>query len=317
MAVAWADVPASERTDRAADLPMMGSQVIPVSPAYAKWVDEGQVGAGDITSWTDRGATATPTRWTYDGYGHRKSTVSGATDDVWYLFFDLGAEYTMDYAAIINHDFDTDGIDAVTMLIATGNDFGLPGGSPNSLYSVGTFSLRGSDKRLLLADFDHAGDGDPQRYTGVQYCGIKIDHSVTTGDIVPQLGEIFIGRTYQLSHKPAVPWDDVAMSENVDWADTESGIVDQEVYHRRRFDLSATLSEHEDDHIADLKAWYRATRGPFVWVYEPNSNLALWHFMMRRGGMRFPAQGFVERETVIEAVEQGPEDLYLDVEENG
>jgi len=313
MAVAWANIPASELADRAADLPMLGSQVIPVSPTHAKWVEQALVGADDLPTWLNRGATAAPTRWTYDGYGHRKSTVAGAADDVWFLRFDLGAEYDIDYVALINHDFDTDGVDDLEFEIATHNDFGLTG----SLYTAGAFSLRGSDKRLILADLDHATVGTPQRYTGVRYCGIKIDHSTTGGNIVPQLGEIFIGRTYQLGHTPRAPWDDVSLAENVDWADTESGIVDQEIYYRRRFDLSAALSEHETTHITDLKEFYRKTRGPFVWCYEPNSALESWHFMMRRGGLRFPAQGFVERETVIEAVEQGGQNLYLDVEANG
>jgi hypothetical protein len=290
---------------------MLGSQVIPVSPDHAKWVDQGQVGANDVTTWTDRGASASPTRWTYDGYGHRKSTVSGATDDVWYLCFDLGADYTVDYAALINHDFDTDSVTDVQMEIGTTKGFGVTG----SLYDVGSFTLRGSDKRLILADFDHAAVGTPQRYTGVRFIRLKVDKTGT--DFVPQLGEIFIGRTYQLGHKPAAPWDDVALDENIEWNDTESGIIGETVYYRRGFDLTARLREHEDASVADIKEWHRKTRGPFVWCYEPNSSLTEWHFMMRRGGLRFPAQGYTEREVVIEAREQGGEDLYLDVEANG
>ena len=79
MAHSSADLATYETTRLALDKPLVATQAIPISPAYAKWVDDAQVSSGSIATWSDRSTTTGPARYAYDGYPGFISTVSGTT----------------------------------------------------------------------------------------------------------------------------------------------------------------------------------------------------------------------------------------------
>lgn len=307
--MAWDSDPldAYETAQLALDKPLIASQAIPVSPDYAKWVDEAtEAGAGDITSWTDRTATANPASYAYDGYPGYVTKQTGTSDDLWYYMLDLGARVEFDCAFLIGHNAGTISVDAdVTLEIADDNDFST------DLREVGNFGTPTDDSRLADLNLNHGGAA--QRYLA-QYVRVKFE---AAGNITPEIGELILGRRRQLQYKPDRPFDEYAMSEDSDIQRTEGGITHKALYSRRGFELSGKFMVDSDTYRDDLVAFFRACRGPFVWVDNPSSAPSAWQLMVRDGSFAIPRILANRREWQIEAMEQGPEQYFLDVEANG
>jgi len=293
-----------------------------VSPAYAKWIDDVQFdGAGNIGSWTDRSGTTTPARWAYDGYVGYPSEKSGTDDDVWYFCLDLGSAVAFDCAFILGHNLGT---------LNLGNDVLLQisddSGFNTSLTTIGNFGTPAAndDSRLYDISLAHGADGGrahdtgadagPNRYTA-QYVCVTIDKTGT--NISPEIGELVLGRSYQLEYKAQRPFDDYFLSEEFVSQRTQGGVYHKTVYNRRGYELSADLITDSTTYESDLVAFFRQCRGPFVYIENPNSAPESFRFMMREGAFEYPRVEAGMRQYHLAAVEQGPEEYFLDVEANG
>lgn len=307
--MAWssAALAAYETAQLALDKPLIAAQVVPASPTYAKWVDAGQIGAGDISTWTDRSASANPARRAYDAYPGYVTKQSGTNDDVWYYALDLGAAIAFDCAFLIGHNAGTLSlVNDLVLQIADDNDFST------NLQTVGNFGQPADDDRLADLSLNHGGAN--RRYTA-QYVWLKWDKTGT--NITPEIGELILARRRQLEYKPDRPFDEYALSEDAGSILTAGGITHKTLYSRRGLELAGNFVVDSATYTNDLVAFFRDCRGSFVWVDNPSSAPASWHMMVREGPLSIPREAASKRRHRIVGVEQGPEEYFLDVEENG
>jgi hypothetical protein len=299
--VAWSAFTAAETADLAADNPMLLTQAIPVSPGTAQWTTVGTVAAADLTD------SDYPARRAYDGKSHLDTRSDGTAASTWYYVLDLGSTgIEFDAVALMGHNFGTLSLTTVQLQVADSADFAT------NLRTTADFGAPSDDTRLIDLAIAHTAGAD--RYEDVQYARLKLSKG---SNFTPQLGELMLLRRRQLNRRPRYPFDPTALMEEAGITRSKGGVVNKTLHHERRFDLNAVFRAHETTYITDLIAWFRATRGPFVWIYEPSSAPDTWQLMMRLNQMSFPTQGFAKRELTLAAEEQGPERFYLDVEVNG
>jgi hypothetical protein len=294
---------ASYETERLAlDKPLVATQMIPVSPTYAKWVSSGAIGSGTIATWTDVSGTSNPARFAYDGRPGLITSVPGSSDSILYFAIDLGSLVEFDCAFAIGHNFSGLNVGA-SIQVADDNAF------TTNLTTVADFGSPSDNTRL--ADLSLTGE----RITA-QYVWLKVNN-FGAGAFVPQLGELILGRRRQLEYKPQRPYDIYALSEESSIKKNPNGVISKTTYSRRGRELTGDLWVTDDTYLDDLVAFYRQCRGPFVWVENPSSAPSSWHFMMRDGPLMIPDTNPGLRNYRLVADEQGPKSMYLDVEENG
>jgi len=298
-----ASLAAYETAQLALDKPLLAAQVIPVSPAYAKWVNNVSVESGNITTWTDGSKSSQPARFGYDGRPGLITTVESSSYQRWFYAVDLGSLVEFDCAFIIGHNFGSLSLKSVRLQVADDNSF------TTNLTELYNFGSPGDDSRLSALSLSGG------RITA-QYVWLRIDNG-GVGNIVPELGEFILGRRRQLEYKPQRPYDIYALSEESSIKKNPNGVISKTVYSRRGRELTGDLWVTDDTYLADLVAFYRQCRGPFVWVENPSSAPSSWHFMMRDGPLMIPDTNPGLRNYRLVADEQGPQSMYLDVEENG
>jgi hypothetical protein len=120
-----------------------------------------------------------------------------------------------------------------------------------------------------------------------------------------------------MEYKPNRPYDEYAMNENADTLVTAGGEIHKTLWSRRAFELNGEFEITSDTYRDDMVAFYRQCRGPFVWIENPNTSPNSYHLMIREGGFELPQIEANLRRTTLIATEQGPEQYYLDVAENG
>jgi hypothetical protein len=307
--MAWSSAAlASYETSRLAlDKPLVAVQTIPASPTHCKWVDEGQIGAGDVTTWTDRSASANPARRSHDGYPGYITKHSGATtDDIYYLAFDFGATITFDCVFLIGHNAGTLSlVNDLVLQVADDNNFST------NLTTMANFGTPTDDTRLA----DLTMNGGNNRITA-QYAWLKFDKTGT--NIIPEVGELILGRRRQLEYKPDRPFDDSRLRTWASTARTQGNIAHKTIWSQRAFELEASWMIDDSTYESDWQQFHRDADGRFVWVYDPSTSPQDWHFMsFEEDGLVMPEVGPSVREVSIHALEVGPESYHLDVELNG
>jgi hypothetical protein len=270
MALADAAVLASYETERfALDKPMCVVQAIPLSPTYAKWVDAGQIGAGSIATWTDRSATANPARRAYDGQPGFVTKHSGVTaDDVYYYALDLGAEYYFDCVLMIGHNAGTLGL-AQNLVVQTSDNNAFT----SNLTTVADFGKPANNDRL--ADLDLTSS---KRYLA-RYVWVKFDKTGT--NIIPEIGELILGRRRQLQYRPDMPYTLNSLHNETEQITTIGGVRHKAVYYRNQFVLNASFLVDGVTYAADWVSLFSDARGSFVWIDAPSSAPASWHLIDR------------------------------------
>jgi hypothetical protein len=311
--MAWSSAALSsdETAWAAADYPLMAIQAIPLSPTLCKWVEEAVIGANDITVWVDRTDSNYPSRRAYDGLPGYVTKPSGAVaDDVWYFCFDMAAAgIEFDSVFILNHNFHTANggspiTGGLTLEISDDNDWAAFEGPFSSSPTTGD--------RIGDLDIHHTGSV-PLRYSGVRYARLKISNS-GNGNIVPEIGELFLGRRYQLASPPLNPFDPDALFDEQETTQTAGGIHHTTVFHRRRFELNAEYLLGASARAADAKAFFQNCRTSFVWIWEPNTDATAFQLMKKPEFLSLPSAGWTERSWKLESTEQGPETYFLDQE---
>jgi hypothetical protein len=304
--MAWSSesLAAYETAQLALDKPLLAAQMIPVSPDYAKWSSFNDVQTGDITTWVDRSSTSQPARFAYDGRPGLITTTSGGYSNIMFYSMDFGSLIEFDSVFIIGHNFGSLGLTVgVTIEVSDDNAF------TTNLTTVADFGSPSDDSRMASLSLTGGRISSQFVRLGISNGG--------SGTIIPELGEIILGRRRQLEYKPQRPYDIYALSEESSITKSPNGVISKTVYSRRGRELTGDLWVTDDTYLADLVTFYRQCRGPFVWVENPNSAPSSWHFMMRDGPLSIPETNPGLRSYRLVADEQGPESMYLDVEENG
>ena len=329
MAWSFTDLLAYEENRFALDKPLIAVQAIaralwlPPISGHSKWIRDADYPT-TVAAATDRAEAEYPSVRAYDGYsGLTTRPDSSPSDDVWYYAIDAGGGQTItfDCAFILYHNFGTvGGLQPIEIEIA--DDAGFT----TSLTTVGTIPAPsvGDDSRLATLDLSHGADGSrthdtaadagPNRYTS-QYVRLKLEKTGFSWQ--PQIGELILGRRRQLEYVPDRPYDRYMMSEVAETTVSINGLVSKTVYSRRGFELAGDLRVENQFRQNDLIAFFRECTGPFVWIENPNTAPESYQLMIRDGGFSMPTVEANMRTHRLAAIEQGPESLYLDVEENG
>ena len=304
MAITWTTLTTAETANLTADKPLLGAQVIPVSPDVKIWTEIGE------TTSTDRTDSDYPARRAYDGKWQYDTRSNGATqtvgsDEVVYYVMDLGVTgVSIDFVAFGNHNFNTLGLTHVAVEFGTSSSF-------STAYEVCDWGTIADDKRKIELDLHHTGSF-PLRYSGVRFVRLKLVRP--TSSFTPQLGELILGSRAQWPFNPIRPWDPTSYSGVDELTIAKSGSASRQTYAKGRFDLEAEATAKDSAFIDSLIAWFENDYGqrPFVWVENPNSAPDDWHLMVKRDvEFAFPYSGPVKREHTLRAFEQGPERYYL------
>lgn len=305
MAYGSAALSAYETARLALDKPILGANVIPAQPTSVIWSEDD----GNIATVDDRSYTGAPTYRLYDGEAGLQSYPETVATTVWYIYFDFGASnlQVIDFVGIMHHDFFTDSVTQV--------DFEFDQNQNGAFTAVDTcpiISNPADNSRIMQLTLKHTGSV-ALRYSDVRYCRLKI---TAGGNFVPYIGELILGRRRQLKHGPSEGFNPELWSDSSETNTSKGGVINKTIYTQNRFDLQAEFESHEDTYIADLKAWWKQIRESFIWIYKPNSLPNSFHLLVKDGeSFDFPNDsGPYKRVLTLSAIEQGPEDQYLENE---
>jgi hypothetical protein len=298
--MAWSSavLAARETAGLAADKPLIAVQVLPISPTAEKWTESANCGTG-----TDRTLATKPALRAYDGLPGLPTTPNTTLSNTWYYYLDVGAATVeFDCAFIIGHNFDTIALTDVELHIADNAAF------DSNLQTIYDFGNPASDDRLAALSLFHTG-AVARRYTGVRYLRLKM---VAAGNVTPSIGELVLGRRFQLDRRPDVPFNPDALVNSFSVAKTIGGVSIRTNMHRNMFALQAEWPVDDTDQISDWVSFWQLCRGPFVWIYQPSTLPNSWHLMMLLGeSLDFPYEQALVRMARIEAEEQGPDEYFL------
>ena len=298
--MAWssAGVPAADLALAAADKPILAGTPDP-DDLTGGW-DVGTL-TGTVASATDEDANR-PARRVGDGLpGLQTTTNASGTQFSLVLQFAVGIEF--DFIGFLNHNLETLNCTSLTTEVADDAAF------TTNLQTISTLnpSLEASDRRIADLELTHLG-GSALRYSNVEYIRIAI----TCNSGFPEIGQVVLGRRYQLKHEPNRPWDPDQNVSSLDRFESRAGVITDTPRFRGRRLIAANLNPDETDKKQDLIDWWAdINQGalPFVWIDKPNSLPSDFYFM------KVPAQDptfdfpfvlpFV-REFTLRGVEQGP-----------
>ncbi len=305
-----ATLSAAETANRAADKPLLGVQMIPTSPTVERWNTEGTIAGGDHCD------ASYPARRAQDGFPHLVTKTDGSAGLGWFFVIDFGtAGCTFDFVALMGCNF-------ATWLPSAAVTFELDNGNPNpgdtpdgtftNIVTVASFAAPTTNDRLIDLDCHHTG-AVPLRYSDVRYARLHFVNNATP--YTPEIGELIVGRSYQLPYNPDRPFADYGLMDNAEISKSEGGVVQKISYYRRCFDLAYESTLTSTTERDDWLAFYRASGGAFLWVPQPTTAPNSFRLMMRTlDEAAMPRDVGQVRRVRLEATEQGPERFYLDQE---
>lgn len=189
MTYAHANIPAAELALIASDAPFIVARNAARLAEFAAWSN----GTG-IVGDTDWGEVGYETFRLHDLTAHRRSRPS-TSDTEWYIVFQLPEDETVDTIALINTNFSE----------ITDLEIRIDGAN-NTTFSSGVEILyEGS----LLTDGPHVfaalnvytgGEATAQRFTNLEFVRIYITTTGGVDQIIPEIGEVWIGRRWTLPH---------------------------------------------------------------------------------------------------------------------
>ena len=292
----------AETTGFTGDKPMLVVQSAS-APSDAHWTTVGTHGSADET------ATDTPATRAYDSVGSlvtkTKSDVDGDSPKYYNFYFTTAISF--DTLIIAGHNFNSTGVSNVQLQLSNNSSF--------SSGVIGPFesgALSGDNDRIVCTNLNsedsgsYDASGTAQRYSGVEWCRLVVTHS---GDVTPEVGEIFLGTRYQLQRNPDVPWDNKAeFSETTDF-NAASGLVKRYVAFRgqARRQFRAPISASAE--ITVIDSWWddieEGTK-PFVYIETPSSAAKAYIMIIDTPALAFPLVGPFERVLNFSMTEQPP-----------
>ena len=274
------------------------------NPSEAHWTTTGNLSGTDVT------LPAEPAFRAYDDFGNLVTSTTGvASTSQKYFGFTFTTAITFDALLITGHNFASTALTSVSLEIADDAAF-----STNKI-EIAKWT-RGSatvDDRILITNLNSAGgsstydaNGTAQRYSGVEHARIVVTHS---GSKDPELGEIFLGRRYQLQRNPDVPFDNKNQASLVADFSSNSGMTKRYVLNRGQSIRSFSATIPDSDEITVIDNWYAAinegTRN-FVSIETPSSGAKAYIMLLDDSALNFPLVGPFERVLQFGMTEQPP-----------
>tara|TARA_R110000824_G_C15230416_1_gene678501 strand:+ start:6089 stop:7231 length:1143 start_codon:yes stop_codon:yes gene_type:complete len=228
-------------------------------------------------------------------------TVSGVK---WYhLTFQVAIEF--DTLLITGHNFNSGGAKDVQVEIA--NNSGFSSGK----IEIYKYTVSGTtDNRILVTNLNSAGGGSTyapsgtaQRYSALKYVRVRII------DDMPSLGEIFLGRRYQLEHNPNLAWNNKDIKSDVQDFASASGLIQRYVYYKGQAVRTVELSAASSTEIAAVEDWFTATQygtRPFAFIETPSSDPSARLMLLDSPRLNFALVGPFERRLSFGMTEQPP-----------
>ena len=302
MAYSAAALASAETTGFDNDKPMMVVQQAG-SPADAHWTTTGNHTGTDVT------LAAEPAARAYDEIGNLVTSTTGvAATSPKYFNFNFTTAIAFDVLLITGHNLNSISVTSVALEIADDAAY-----SSNKI-EIAKYTISGTtDNRILITNLNSAGGsstysagGTAQRYSGVEYARLVITHSSSKD---PELGEIWLGRRYQLQRNPDVPWNNKNETSLTADFTSNSGITKRYTFYRgqalRAFQASIAAAAE----ITVIDDWFDAinegTR-PFVYIETPSSSAQAQIMMLDDAGLNFPLVGPTERRLAFGMTEQPP-----------
>ena len=229
-----------------------------------------------------------PTKYAFDdhAYVQTKATYSnytpspGTNDNAGILFeFPAG---TVDSLAIVNHNFfrlknlysTVSQPLYIEVWIADDKNFSV------NKQRVYMWTDPPSNKPLVALNLSRKQFGAPstgndfEQYSGLQYMQIKILCFGAAMTVVPEIGEVILGRRTQLAHQAMVPYLDRLTSANVDINDPSTGQVNiyKKAVGMQQFQNNFRLTTDKDDFITFTGTHIDHGTLPFIYGPRPSSN---------------------------------------------
>jgi len=159
---------------------------------------------------------------------------------------------------------------------------------------------------LTHTQYNYATGGTAQRFSSVQRVRLRIEAS---GSFTPEVGEIVLGRRYQLQRNPNVPWNNKnEFSETTDFQ-ALSGLTKRYAAYRGQARRSFSSQFAAAAEITVIDEWWRATEEgtkQFYYIETPNSDPQTFLMLMDDPELRFELAGPFERLLQFDMTEQPP-----------
>jgi len=130
-----------------------------------------------------------------------------------------------------------------------------------------------------------------------------------TGDYTPEVGEIVLGRRYQLQRNPNVPWDNKHEVSRTTEQVSLSGVTRRYTFHRGKALRNVVAPLADSSEIAVVDSWWDSTEEgtkPFYWVETASTAASTMLVHLENPELDFALVGPYERQLVFAMVEQPP-----------
>lgn len=299
--MAWSSavIPAADLANRALDIPLVIVNQLPLATSL-NWQSQNH-----LTTWNN---ASFPQSRAYDGLTHLLTKTSAARTSLYFSAAWASPGVEVDCWCLVNHNLYTIGTTQARLTIADDADYSV---NPASM----TILAPTSNLRIAELTQKHTGS-TARRYTAVQYMAFYVYFGGAAQ--TPQLGELFLGRSYQLPFAPEFPDDPDHDRRKSATTETESGVITETVHNAGKYVLSANIVTDGDTEAQVMKDFWKATgRGkfPFIWIPKPTSAPNTFYLMkFADDEFRFPKVYPSRREWQLNAIEQGPEAYHARVE---
>tara|TARA_R100001163_G_C5063076_1_gene200295 strand:- start:678 stop:1592 length:915 start_codon:yes stop_codon:yes gene_type:complete len=279
---------------------LIGSNAVE-SAAYAKWL----TGASDnVTTATDLANADFPSTRAYDRYNH-SITKPGSAAATYYFACDLGSSAPdFDMAMIAGHNFS-----GVSMTITIEVSDTVTFGSPST---IATWTGTQPSTRLVKYDLYHTGSS-AMRYsidTTTPYSRyVRLKIAKTSGTMIPEISEFWLGRRRHLPFKFETELDDKRTESRVGDFESKSGVTTRYTYNRGQARRSQTTLVDGSANIATVDSWWseceQGTK-PFLFCENPGTAPNATQLVHHLGALEFPLTYPNARQLSLEMREMAP-----------
>lgn len=308
--MAWssAEISANEIAWAAADKPLLGINALSLSDIdNDRWLVGVNKTFADSPVDTD---TTKPEARAYDGLPglQTQSTSSSTSFSLLYEFANDDGEF--DFVAVLNSNLYASGVTSFRIDIADDNTFAT---NLQNIVDIDVTSQIASERRFASFDLRHTGSV-ALRYSTVSYVRFEF---VASGSFQPAIGQIILGRRYQMQHAPDYPFDDYNRESLTGDYESRGGVVVRNSWAEGRRLLDAVIRPNTAALQTDIKNFYKNTKSgvlPFVWCDNPNSTPDdFWFMIQETPSLSLPWENWSTRRLNLVAKEQGP--TFFELEE--
>lgn len=270
------------------------------------WNNEGTVAGASHTT------TGYPTTRAGDGFVHLVTKPDSGVANTMYYVIDFGATgVEFDFVALMGCNFATwlPSADVTFQLDSTDLGGAGPTGTFASTETVANFGQPTTNDRLCDWSCYHTG-AVPLRYSNVRYARLVMPNDAAA--FQPEIGELIVGRRYQLKNRPLNPFSKDGLSRVSETAKTTGGVIQKVVLSKGAYAMSGAFKVSETTHVTNMRNWFNAHSGVFLWCWAPSTAGNSFHLMAQDNDvLALTNEEWNEQTFNIDALEQGPERFYL------